>query len=215
LYVDITSRSREWSKMYTTLHNIRRELIYAVSISSIARVAGLYRLFKKVIEYIDREKAKDILNSWVYGGSDTYAHIMRFRKTGFKVKYRIKGNNYIEEDDIGIIIRNAKINKINENILEIDPWNAPTTVKQRDIVFLDGSTIKERLVKGRIMLLSFLIAKHGVELFLDNSSIKPISDVLLYIPLTPPPEDYKLFIVQSGEAVLADIDRKKTVAYFL
>ncbi|MEB2793462.1 MAG: hypothetical protein G5Z42_01185 [Caldisphaeraceae archaeon] len=215
LYVDITSRSREWSKMYTALHNIRRELIYAVSISSIARVAGLYRLFKKVIEYIDREKAKDILNSWVYGGSDTYAHIMRFRKTGFKVKYRIKGNNDIEEDDIGIIIRNAKINNINRNILEIDPWNAPTTVKQRDIVFLDGSTIKERLVKGRIMLLSFLIAKHGVELFLDNSSIKPISDVLLYIPLTPPPEDYKLFIVQSGEAVLANIDRKETVAYFL
>ena len=214
LYLDITSRSREWSKNYKDLHTIKRKLMYAITVTSLARVAGQYRLFSKVLKEIDRSEASNIKDYWIYGGPDTLAYLLRFRKTGFRVKYKIKGNGEVKEDDIGVIIRNARV-RVQGGILEIDPWNAPTRVKDRDILVLDATTVKERLLRGRITRLKYLMDRHGVEVLISNIRIKPSTDTLLFFPMSPPKKDYMMFWVQSGEAILTELGRIDTIAFFL
>ncbi len=194
---------------------MRRRLIYAVTVTSLARVTGQHRIFYKVLNEIDRNKANIIQNYWIYGGVDTFTHLLKFRKTGFKVKYKITGTNEIKEDDIGVIIRNARVTNVLGRILEIDPWKAPPKLKDRDILVLDATTVNDRLLRGRITRLGYLIKKHGIEVLVSNMPVTPHTDTLLFIPTSPPKMDYIMFRVQSGEAILTELGRITTVAFFL
>ncbi len=214
LYLDISNRMRDVTKNYDKLHRVRRKLIYSVAVTSLARVAGQHHILEKAREEIDKTTAQDVLENMVFGDSDVFALLLKFRRTGFKARYRIIGSDELREDDIGIVIRNARIVRVEGGILVIDPWNAPKVTKERDVAVLDASTIKDRLVRGRITRLNYLRKIFGAEVRVVNTEIKPLDDVLVYILRTPPASDYSLFLVQTGEALLVEFGSLQTIAVY-
>lgn len=214
LYTDLNARKRDPASKLEKLHEIRQKLIYSVAIVSLARVAGQPELLKYIINKIDRDTT-NATTRLVYGDPLTLALLLKYRRTGFKIKYKIIKDNNIYEDDIGVIIRNSRIVRADGELLVVDPWNPPKKVKERDITTIDATYISDYALRGKITRLKYLLQKYNIEILINNVNVKPATDVLLYVYKTPPNEDYALFLVQSGEAILIQFASASTIALFM
>jgi len=213
IYTDVTARSRDITKYYSDLHWNRRKLLYLASLASLTRVIGQHRMFLKLQQEIDRSYAKYLLKGFIFGEPDVYAYVMMFRRAGFNVRYRIEGHDDIQEADIGTLIRNVKIMGSDGDVLLVDPWNPPE-LSERTIVTLDAEGINESHLDRRIARLIYLISKYGASVRAGSYKIHPTSDVTLYIEKQSD-EGYKLFLIQTGQAVEVNFGTTTKLAIFL
>ena len=110
LYPDYPKRKRDISRFIPQrFHELRRRLIHALSMASMARISGVRQIYEAI--KIDRDKALDLLNS-VIGPPQAYTRILMFRRTGFNVGFVEEDSGYAGEASIGILARNFLITKV-------------------------------------------------------------------------------------------------------
>ncbi|HEU97925.1 MAG TPA: hypothetical protein ENO36_03620 [Fervidicoccus fontis] len=133
-------RERDVTKLIPEhFHSKRRKLIYSLGIASLLRVSGIKDLLNKV--NISESDALEMLESFL-GDPSSLTNFLMFRKNGFRIKYRIDGDDEIYEASIGIISRNFEIKEAQENrevVISLTPSRGPIKViVRRDPSYFSG-----------------------------------------------------------------------------
>lgn len=110
LYPDYPKRKRDVSRLIPgDYHGMRRKLIRALGIASVARVSGMSSLYNRI--GIAKDEAEKLLES-VVGPPIALVRLLLFRRTGFSVKYLVADTGERGEASIGLITRNFDIRSV-------------------------------------------------------------------------------------------------------
>lgn len=113
LYPDYPKRKKDVSRLIPgDYHGMRRKLIRALGIASVARVSGMKSLYDRLD--VARDDARKLLES-VVGPPTTLVKLLLFRRTGFSVKYLVDDTGERGETSIGLITRNFYIRGVTKD----------------------------------------------------------------------------------------------------
>jgi len=202
-------RSRDTSKIIPkTVHEVRRNIIYSLSIVSLARVSGMKSLLRRVS--LSRNDATFALRT-VVGNPSILAKLLLFRKTGYIATYVVDGTGERDESNLGLITRNFEVVRVGKNgelVIRLNQARQTLRINSRLTPnHLEGKIVELgellRLINGRIEISG-------------KASISPDKVGECAVFITRADEDLIEYLSYTGEgAPITSASGSKYVAIFI
>ena len=197
-YPDYPRRARGVNPLmegWEHLRRLRRHLIKMAAAVAYARNTGNRRLLRGALP--DKHMAAEILNR-VVGPPSELARILLFRRSGFKVKYRLP-SGVEDEEDIGVILRNFNVVGVSKDalIVELVRSRSSLTVKTRNRPSLLGGKLVSLTTLLSLLDGNVVIESGGTDMLLEH-----VADTLVYV--TSASGDLSTYISYSGEGAAID-----------